>query len=377
MRIVLFNTLPNGDLFFTKEFIRTIVNANPTHTFAIACTHFYSLYSDIENLEVLERPNDIGFQITSKDIDMSKGYYIREGSLYINVSLASNNGTIEHPQVHYYCNYNIEFPSLECLNKYFSDMIQGANTLEVEPKITYTNISQYDSIPTVLNGMRLDDIPIEVKSALNGPCIFYYNLKPRTSSKTSVDDDKNIEAVATKYPTYTIICAKETTVNLKNVLSLYDLNIRESPDGKNLLTYAYVASYCFIIISKDTGGALVIFNKHTMRSNFKQTVILFNSCGPSLYKDFKQHYMSGNKDLIPLSVYDSDTLLGEIGKIEPLSSTNLDLMASGGRRVLYRTRKNKAISRINKRYRGLENRSVRRGRKTNKRLRRRGVRLTR
>ena len=343
MKIIFFNTLPNGDLFFTKEFIRTIVNANPNHTFAIACRHFYSLYSDIENLEVLERPNDINFQITSKDIDMSKRYYIREGSLYINVSLAANNGTVEHPQIQYYCNYNIEFPSLECLNKYFSDTIQGANTLDIEPKITYTNISQYDSIPNVLNAMRLDDIPVEVKSALASPCIFYYNLKPSTCSTTSVDDNKNIEALAQKYPTYTIIAAKETSIKLKNVLSLYDLNIRESPDGKNLLINAYIASYCPIIITKDTGGALIIFNAYTMRTNFKQTIILFNSYGPALYKDLKKYYMSDNKDLIPLSLYDSDTLLGEIDKIGIIQPPTLPLEpSSGGNRKYKRTAKKKA-----------------------------------
>jgi len=350
MRIIFFNTLHNGDLFFTKEFIRAIVKNNTAHKFYIACRQFYSLYSDIENLEVLERPDDIDFNIKSNDIDMTKQYYIKDGALYINASLASNNGTIENPQKKYYCNIN-----LECINKYFSDIIKGVNTLEVEPKLKYSDISSYDFIPTVLDAVKFDDLPPQIKSALATPSIFYYNLAPLSSPKTTIDDDTNIEALSQKYPTYTIICAKETTVKTKNVISLYDLDIKETPDGKNLLINAYIASYCPIIISKDTGGALIIFNKYTMTTNFKQHVIMLYSeegdhnlgktFGLTFIESVKRLVIKQNKHLISLNKYNSEILLKEIEKIGPIQPPKIPLEHSGGRRLASRykrrTKKNR------------------------------------
>lgn len=350
MRIIFFNTLHNGDLFFTKEFIRAIVKNNTAHKFYIACRQFYSLYSDIENLEVLERPGDIDFNIKSKDIDMTKQYYIKDGALYINASLAINNGTIEHPHKKYYCNIK-----LECINKYFSDIIKGVNILEVEPKLKYSDLGSYDFIPNVLDGMKFDDLPPQIKSALAMPSIFYYNLAPLSSPKTSTDDDKNIEVLSQKYPTYTIICAKETTVKIKNVISLYDVDIKETPDGKNLLINAYIASYCPIIISKDTGGALIIFNKYTLTTNFKQYVIMLYSeegdynlgktYGLTFIESIKRLVIKQNKHLIPLNKYNSETLLKEIERIGPIQLPKIPLELSGGEHLGYkskrRTKKNR------------------------------------
>ena len=213
MKIILFNTLHNGDLFFTKEYVRAIVNANPEHSFSIACRHFYSLFSDIEKLTVLERPNNVDFDIKSDNINTEKTCYMREGTLYINSSKAIFTGIVGY-------------------NRYFSDTINEANALGVEPKLKFTELSPAEAVPTVLNGIQFDELPPEIKSAIAMPCIFYYNLKPQSSMLTIVDDDKNIEALAQKYPTYTIIAAKETSIKLKNVLSLHNLNIRETIDGK-------------------------------------------------------------------------------------------------------------------------------------------------
>jgi hypothetical protein len=139
------------------------------------------------------------------------------------------------------------------------------------------------------------------------------------------NDNKNIEAFALKYPSFTIIVPKETTVKMKNVICLYDLNIRETEDGKNLLIYAFIASFCPVIVAKEIGGALTIFNRDMMKSTLKQHIILLyseyldtaikNNFGASMLEGLHKLILQDNKHLITLSKYDSDTIIGEIDKI--------------------------------------------------------------
>lgn len=356
MKVIFFNTFHNGDLFFTKEYIRTIVNNNPAHKFFIICRQFYSLYSDIENLEVLKRPNDIDGNIKSTDIDLTKKYYIKDDTLYINAMTAINNGTVENPSIKFTC-----FINKECMNNWFTDAINGANTLAVEPKLIFKNLDKEEIVPTILTGLKFNDLDSRIKSCLAGPCVFYYNIHASGAQTSFGDDDKNIESIASKYPSYTVIVPKETKIKMKNVLSLYDLNIRETPDGKNLLINAYVASFCSIIVTKETGGSLVIFNKDIMKSNTDQYIILLFSeegntmfkreYGISLIDGLKQFILNDHKHLVPLSKYDSETLLGEIEKIGPIQPPTLALEASGGsrftsiskRRIKIRTTKRKIL----------------------------------
>jgi hypothetical protein len=357
MKIILFNTFHNGDIYFTKEFIRSIVKNNPAHKFSIACRHFYILFSDIENLEVLARPNDIDFNIKSEDIDLTKQYYIYHGTLYINVSTLLNMGTKEALSAKTFCLIN-----LECLNKYFKDNIDGANTLDVQPKLVFNNLKPEEFLPIIFSGMKLSDLPSEVQSILKKPCIFYYNMKSLTSNIIfGDDDDKNIESIALKYQSYTVIVPKETKLKINNVLSLYDLNIKETPDGKNLLIYAFIASFCSVIVTKESGGALIILNKDTMKSNIEQYIIVYYSeeKGNQLKSEFGQTFIENlhklllkdNKHIIPLNKYDSETLLGEIEKIGPINPPILSLESSGGARLVHRyknrTKKNKRKLRIN------------------------------
>lgn len=349
MKIILFNTYHNGDLLFTKEFIRTIVNNNPGHAFSISCRQFYSLYTDIDKLEVLQRPNNIDVHTTSPDIDLTKKYYIRDGTLYLNASAAMNMGTLEAPSIKFLCN---SLYSVDCLNKWFSEIINGANTLDVEPKLVFNNLTKEEFLPSVFAGFNFKDLPPQLKTSLKTPCIFYYNIKAISQQSGFGDDDKNIEAIATKYPSYTVIAAKETGVKIKNVVSLYDLDIKESSDGKNLLMYAFVASFCPVIVSKETGGALVVFNRDMMKSDIRQHIIMLYLEGVT--GQFKIEYgytfieainnliIKDNKHIIPLGKYDSETILGEIEKIGTLNAVAVPSDSSGGRRIYIRRYHNKS-----------------------------------
>lgn len=352
MKIIFFNTFHNGDLLFTKEAIRNIVNNNSSHTFYIACRQFYSLYSDIDKLHVLKRPDDVDGHIKSTDIDLTKKYYIKDGTLYLNASIAINNGTLEAPSIKFICN---SFLKKECINEWFTDIINGANRLAVEPKLIFKELNKEEFAPTVLAGFNFKDLPSQLKSSMKTPCIFFYNIYATSAQTNFGDDDKNIETIALKYPSYTVIAAKETKIKMKNVISLYDLNIREAPDGNNLLMYAYVASLCPIIVTKETGAALAIFNRDMMTSSDDQHIIVFFSeegskmlkreYGNTLVEGLNELILRDNKHLIPLGKYDPVTLLGAIEKIGPVKPAKVALESSGGRRLRYRskgrTKKNK------------------------------------
>ena len=365
MKIILFNTFHNGDIFFTKEFIRAIVNNNPEHNFSIACRQFYSLFSDIKDLEISERPTDFDANIKSEDIDLTKEYYIKDNILYIFSVPVINVGTREQPSMRWECNV-----TLECFNKYFTNVITNINSNleEVKPKLIFNSLNKTDFLPSIFNNIKFGDLPIIVQSSLKNQCIFYYNLKPLSTS-THIDDDKLIEALAIKYSEYTIIVTKNTTIKLKNIICLYDLDIeitKETIDGKNLLFYAYIASFCPIIILKDTGGALCVFNKYTMTSSINQYIILVycdninkiqeKSFNISFITSMQNLIIKDNKHLIPLNKYTPADIIGEIDKIGPISPANFT--STGGRLKFTRNRKSKGKMRKNKNMR-LRSRNLR------------------
>jgi hypothetical protein len=232
-----------------------------------------------------------------------------------------------------------------------------------------------------MDGMKIEDLPSEIQSAIKTPCIFYYNLAMLSSSHPGKDDNKNIEAISTKYPGYKVIVPKETTSKVQNLISLSSLNIKEDINGENLLIYAYIASFCPIIISLETGGSQVIFNRYTLRTNNPQYIIYYVS--EEREKRIRDEYGRGstvealqklmtrdNKHLIPLYKYDTESLLAEIDKIGPINAPNIPLELSGGTRLVHRnkhrTKKNKRKVRINnKEYRYSVYTAQRRKRKTN------------
>jgi len=341
MKITLFNTLHNGDQLFLKEFVRAFVDKNPAHKFSMVCRQFYTLYNDIKNLEVIKRPDIKNFDTsTAEEIDYSKKYYMKGDTLYINVSLA-----LKEPDkgAQYVCHALMN----ECANKEFETIINDVNTLNIEPKLVFNKLTPIEYTPSVLEGMKIDDLPPEIQSAIKTPCIFYYNLVMFSASHDGKDDNKNIEAISVKYPQYTVIVPKETTCKGKNVISLLNLNIKEEIDGKNLLIYAYIASFCPIIICQETGGAQVIFNRYTLTTNISQYIIHYVSeyrektvvdkHGISMMDAIKKLFTRDNKHLIPLSKYDPETLLGEIEKIGEIRPPTLPLESSGGSRSAFRS----------------------------------------
>lgn len=111
----------------------------------------------------------------------------------------------------------------------------------------------------------------------------------------------------------------------------------------------------------------MIFNTFTMRTKFKQDIIMFSSTGPEFGVVLKENFIgdNNNKKLTLLTAYDSATLLGELDKIESVQPPTLPLLASGGS-----LRKSKRHTKKAKRKNPL-----RRGRKTGRWIRRRGVKL--
>ena len=375
MKIILFNTLHNGDQLFFKEFVRAIVNNNPAHKFSMVCRQFYSLYNDVPNLEVIKRPDIINFNTsTAEDVDYSKKYYIKGGTLYINASLA-----LKEPDK--FQVYTCHALMNECANNEFESIINGVNTLNIEPKLVFKKLTPIEYTPSVLDGMKIDNLPPEIQSAIKTPCIFYYNIKMLSSSHPGKDDNKNIEAISTKYPGYKVIVPKETTSKGQNIISLVNFSIKEEddPDGKNLLMFAYIASFCPIIVCLESGGAQVIFNRYTLRTSNPQYIINYLSeerenwvrkeQGISMFEALQKLITRDNKHLIPLYKYDTESLLAEIDKIGPINAPNIPLELSGGARLVHRykhrTKKKKRKVRINnKEYRYLVYTAQRRKRKT-------------
>ena len=319
--------MPNGDLFIMKEYIRRIVDNNPDHRFSIACRTLYALFSDM-NIEVLKRPHNINFNIKSDNINISKKYYRKGDTLYINVGGAIITAEGRH-----------DYAGLGDSNKWFSEMIQEVNSKEnIEPKLIFRPLDKKEHLPSIFNNRNFNSLHQEVKEALKKPCIFFYNIEAtwthaNVQIKIAVDDNKLIEQLAIRYPSYMIIAAKETTVKLPNVLALSDVNIIMSEDGENLILYAYIAAFCSIIIAKQTGGSEIgVSNKFIAESDTNQFIIFIYSPSPSNTEEKKEFTMkdrlytyvsSDKKHIIPTRKYDTESIMAEVEKIGPIGPVTL------------------------------------------------------
>jgi hypothetical protein len=337
MKIIFFNLHHNGDIYPSKEPIRTIVKNNSAHTFSIYVASFTSLFIDIKGLEILDN------NIENKDIDNTKEYYIKNNILYINTYVGNR---IKESKLIFDKDSN---------NEYYTRIINEINNLEITPKLIFHNLQMIEFMPSIFDNISMNDVPEQVKLSLKNPCIFLFNMIGNWK-KINLDFNLLISDLALKYSTYIIIVAKKTTIKLKNVICISDLNIEDSLDGKNLLIYTYIASFCSIIISSSTGGAMCIFNRYTMTSQVKQYIImlynedmnahLLDVFKISFVSSLKKYIIQDNKHFIPLNKYAPEDVIVAIDKIGPISPANFT--TTGGRLKNSRNRKSKGRSRKNK-----------------------------
>jgi hypothetical protein len=82
-----------------------------------------------------------------------------------------------------------------------------------------------------------------------------------------------------------------------------------------LLYYAYIASFCPIIIIKDCGACYFIFNKYTMTTNNDQNIIFYSTNHDDCIRKANVSIVQSNKKIIPINNYTPETFINEINKI--------------------------------------------------------------
>jgi hypothetical protein len=252
--IVFYNNRNNGDLFYPKECIRNIINANNEFYFKYAIKFGDSIYEDFTNVDFMKYDEIIG-------LDNSKDWYVKDNILFFNTAI---------------CVGKFHGCDIDRFNDEFSNNISAINK-ETEFKLKYPILSNESRIPRILTNVKLNTEIIKKNAdRVNSQTIFYYNMGSVSGQLPLYDHDKILTKLINKFPEFKIIIPKPSKLNnIPNLIRLDD-TIAETANGKNLLYYSAIAGNCPYVIVPDTGGALFCLCYENMTNKIPQKILYIN-----------------------------------------------------------------------------------------------------
>lgn len=254
-KVILFNEAHLGDIFFSVEIIKNIVNCNPHLKISVMNKYnAYYLYSNINNIESF---------LTPTCYEKSKvAWEMRNDIILINMWCVG--GEIKSNSI---------IPSSQ--QNRIIKIIDQINSKYKNINFKYNSLTKSELIPK----LKLSTIPDSVQKKLNNneKRIFYYNVRPRSGQyhNRNLDHDNNIIKLCNEYKEYSIIIPKSTILTYPNLICLDNEGIIEKPDAENVVQYAQIARSCQHIILYDCGAcflSLVDNNNHLYIVKFESKV---------------------------------------------------------------------------------------------------------
>lgn len=296
--IYLHNPSHNGDIFFTLEYARILIESNKSYNFIIIVACSESIYTDIlknnTNCTLIYHP--CIWNINMKNEQKEQNYllnklhnvleYYVDNNLYINLwqlLLLKNNYCIGLKNriniIKHFLN-NIK-------NKYNITLLFNCdNDCELIPKL-----------PIIYN-INCDLIKQKLLSH-NCNKIFFFNLNSFSGLNKKYDQNFNenfILKLITENISSLIVIVKPSKHKSENLLCLEDYNIKPTLDGTNLICNCNIAILCNDIYIKNNGGSLFICNKETI--NKKNINIYLISQDNGFRNTIKNEYFQHNTTMI-------------------------------------------------------------------------------
>jgi hypothetical protein len=271
MNIIFYNQAHNGDLLFTKSFLKQFCELNKNFNISYVIEYNSFLFSDISNLNIIipnieNKYNNTEFNGNYIDpinyITINNDIYINYTKIFnnnfdnINYTIINNNIYIKLWIKYITDNYTIQ--DVECnifnINNYYNNIINNINNkynLNIKlinncnllPEIPYTNIDNFLSFKK------------------NKKIIFYYNYNPNAVYDIELNKhDYYIQLLSEKYKDYIICCALKPNYNSKNIISIEDFGYIKEPSCENIAKALYCAMNSEYVISFDVGACFYYSN---------------------------------------------------------------------------------------------------------------------
>jgi len=270
MKILLYNTYHNGDLFFNQSIVRTLCKKNPNHSFTVVCRYNSYIFSEIQNLtishdvqEFISRESNLYFVIDNETIAIN----IWIGALFMNPAIT-----------------NTTLPDLECnmsgYVKAFQSVLFHIHH-ELDIKI---EVDEYDTM-TYMPIIPKTDMSLFQDWYHNRDTtrtyVFYYNYLPKSGQYIPIQNhDVFVFELANIYPHHTFLIPtispelemKLHESDIKNVIDCYkQFGLHENITCDNLCALERILQVCDYSIHFDIGACFYYLNQSSITS--KNTII--------------------------------------------------------------------------------------------------------
>lgn len=238
-KVILFNEFHFGDIFFSVEIVKNIVNCNPHLKISVMNReNAYYLYSDIENIESYIPHTEIYYNGEGqRDI----GWKIIDNILLIN--LWSRGGKIR-----------AHWGDTGQQQNRIIQIIDQINSVCPNINFKYNPLTKSKLIPK----LKLSKIPDSIQKKLNNNKyrIFYYNVTPRSGQygRGKLNHNNNITKLCNEFKEYSIIIPKSTELTYSNLICLDNEGIIEKQDAENIVQYSQIARSCQYVILYNSGA---------------------------------------------------------------------------------------------------------------------------
>ena len=279
MQIFLHNSSHNGDILHTLEFVRIIINSNPSYNFELVPACSYFLYNDMLDDRITLRPHKVIWDVDNKnkfngeDV-ISNNYNVLwnndNDGLYINVwrlLVEKNHNCISLKN-------RVEYIVQTLADIYAKTNIQ-----------LHFNCSDYKLLIPTLPFVDVSNY-IKTLKSYNKEIILFYNLNSQCGIESTYPKNYNnlvLQELINLYPNSLIVTVKPNCVDVANVISLEtDLGIKPTVDGRNLVETAHIANECNHVYFKINGGSLFILNKNNILNS---TLVKYHLLADSSWHD--------------------------------------------------------------------------------------------
>jgi hypothetical protein len=203
MNIIFYNSAHNGDLLFSKSFIKQFCDNNTDLNISYVMHYNSFLFSDINNLNIIIPNNDDkynydfnGYLDPIKTINITNKLYIDYINFFKN-NFDNNNYTIHNNNIYIKlwianCTSNYNMLDLECniinINKYYNNII---NNININYGFNIKLITNFDLLPNIPH-TNIDKFLLLKKS---NKIIFNYNY----NSNSNINHENNLIYLSQKY----------------------------------------------------------------------------------------------------------------------------------------------------------------------------------
>ncbi len=242
MRLLFYNNWHNGDLHFTRQFIKDIMNKTKCDEYFYMHVNSENIFNDIPGLKII-KPNEYCIN-ENVQLQVNNDIYI---NTWIGVLFSISPMKDLKP---------FDFPALPSFYVLFKHIYNILN-IPIDPMENYIPEINYEyyEIENINNYLKKNKIRILIESG-----------EGRSYQANFVDFFNLIDRLSNDYPDIDFITTKKIELNKENVLSTSDIIKSNKMDLNEI---SYLSTFCSVIIGRASGPYSFTQVKNNLRDSNK------------------------------------------------------------------------------------------------------------